>query len=980
MTIYRLANLVACIRIAVSLLLALLAAGPVLAAREPTDVPILRIETGMHTTIIRRLVADAPRNRLLTASDDKTIRVWQMPQARLLSVIRPPIDAGHEGRIFALAVSPDGHTVAAAGWTGWDWDGKASIYLFDTRSGKLQRRIGELPNAVSGLLWHPDGQHLIVGLQGNAGLRVIRPTDGSVVAQDPQYKDKIMDLDLAANGRLAVVALDGMLRIYDPAFRLIGRKAVPGGKYPSAVRFSPDAGQIAVAVVDQPAITLFDASNLALSDRQPATADIQQLAGFTSLAWSSDGERLYAGGEFRGEGKNPLFIWPGRGSGPRRQLPLAQSRINELQQLPGNVIAYATEDPGLGQIDSGEQVLGFRGPDVLDFSRAHGHIELSADGSVVRYPAGSGHFHNFSVFAPGDQLLDKVAATYLGKPRLASPHIRVDAWQNSYQTTINDKRPQLDDYEMVRSYALTPDGQRVLLGTEWGLRLYDRAAALQWHVPLPAVAWSVAASQNGKFALAALSDGTLRWFDLTSGREILAYFPHANGKDWIAWTADGYYMSSVYGDNHVGWHLNRGKDESPDFFKAVQFERRLYRPDVVVATFNAISANPALRNAAPPADAGFRIDQLRSIAPARVRLFVDRLDADNDKAHARLQLEVAQGSQPITDYTVFVNGIPVTPFQARRISGTEIQGFSRQIELDLYREDNFIRVETTHDKALGLAETWIGLPRAYPAPQRAGTLYLLAVGINTFTGLPESMQLEFAAQDAGAISKALTERARPLFKQVNVRLINDFGDEKPDRAAILKALAFVAQAGPDDTTLIFLASHGVSDPAGNYYFVPRDSEAKELRALTGTRQNASMPPTSLIGWQVFFDALRAASGKRILVVDTCHAQAIEGRFESHSLLKRSAASLFPILVSARSNEEAQEYHPAKQGLFTYSLLQSLTPAADLDHDGALSLDELFESARSIVERLYDRGTGTQTPQFLAPSGLGSRPIVLFSDR
>lgn len=100
-----------------------LSAGPV------TD-PQLRVETGMHTTLIRRVLPDLPRNRLITCSDDKTVRVWQMPEMRLISVLRVPIDAGHEGQLYAVAVSPDGRTVVVGGWTGWDWDSKASIYFF----------------------------------------------------------------------------------------------------------------------------------------------------------------------------------------------------------------------------------------------------------------------------------------------------------------------------------------------------------------------------------------------------------------------------------------------------------------------------------------------------------------------------------------------------------------------------------------------------------------------------------------------------------------------------------------------------------------------------------------------------------------------------------------------------------------------------------------------------------------------------------
>src|SRR5688572_12701374 len=125
------------------------ASGAAIAASDPTTEPILRVETGMHTTLIRRVVVDAPRNRLITASDDKTIRIWQMPEARLVSVLRVPIDKGHEGQLFGLAVSPDGKTVAAGGWTGWDWEGVASIYLFDAASGALIKRHSGLNDAVS---------------------------------------------------------------------------------------------------------------------------------------------------------------------------------------------------------------------------------------------------------------------------------------------------------------------------------------------------------------------------------------------------------------------------------------------------------------------------------------------------------------------------------------------------------------------------------------------------------------------------------------------------------------------------------------------------------------------------------------------------------------------------------------------------------------------------------------------------------------
>ena len=79
-------------------------------ADEPPTLPILRIETAMHAALVRRIVVEPRGNRLISAGDDKTIRVWQLPQGRLARVLRLPIGAGHEGRIYALAVTPDGES------------------------------------------------------------------------------------------------------------------------------------------------------------------------------------------------------------------------------------------------------------------------------------------------------------------------------------------------------------------------------------------------------------------------------------------------------------------------------------------------------------------------------------------------------------------------------------------------------------------------------------------------------------------------------------------------------------------------------------------------------------------------------------------------------------------------------------------------------------------------------------------------------
>ena len=89
-----------------ALVVAMLFSG-IAGAAEPPKEPILKIETGMHTAFIRNISVDDANRYLVTGSHDKSVRVWELATGRLLSVLRPPIGEGNEGRIDAVAISPD---------------------------------------------------------------------------------------------------------------------------------------------------------------------------------------------------------------------------------------------------------------------------------------------------------------------------------------------------------------------------------------------------------------------------------------------------------------------------------------------------------------------------------------------------------------------------------------------------------------------------------------------------------------------------------------------------------------------------------------------------------------------------------------------------------------------------------------------------------------------------------------------------------
>jgi WD40 repeat protein len=173
-------------------ILAVSAVSPVRAQQTPDappTEPILRLNTTSHTARLVRIATDRENRYAVTASEDKTARVWSLADDRLLGVLRVPIDDGDMGKLYAVAMTPDGGTVALGGFTtltGHD----ENIYLFDRASGALQRRLSGLPNVVNHLAYSSDGRLLAAALWGASGIRVYDVAGGyELLPSDKTYGD-----------------------------------------------------------------------------------------------------------------------------------------------------------------------------------------------------------------------------------------------------------------------------------------------------------------------------------------------------------------------------------------------------------------------------------------------------------------------------------------------------------------------------------------------------------------------------------------------------------------------------------------------------------------------------------------------------------------------------------------------------------------------------------------------------------------------
>ena len=126
----------------VALAVCLAGAGALASAHTAAEQPTLVIELGAHSAPVRRIDVHTGRGVAVTASDDRTARVWDLASGELRHVLRPLAAGPEVGRLYGAAMTQA--LVAVAGTSGSSTGNSSTahlIYLFNLDSGALRRTI-----------------------------------------------------------------------------------------------------------------------------------------------------------------------------------------------------------------------------------------------------------------------------------------------------------------------------------------------------------------------------------------------------------------------------------------------------------------------------------------------------------------------------------------------------------------------------------------------------------------------------------------------------------------------------------------------------------------------------------------------------------------------------------------------------------------------------------------------------------------------
>jgi hypothetical protein len=146
---------------------------------------------------------------------------------------------------------------------------------------------------------------------------------------------------------------------------------------------------------------------------------------------------------------------------------------------------------------------------------------------------------------------------------LSPPHqkgLPIEGWDHGTPPTFEGRPLTLAPSFVSLTLAIHPDRKMFVLGGNATLNAFDIQGIPLWTHRTPSWAGAVNISGDGRLVVAAYADGTVRWHRATDGVELLALMPLSDGKNWAAWTPEGFYAATPGAHGVLRWHVPRGQD------------------------------------------------------------------------------------------------------------------------------------------------------------------------------------------------------------------------------------------------------------------------------------------------------------------------------------------------------------------------------------------------------------------------------------
>jgi WD40 repeat protein len=436
--------------------------------------------------------------RVATASADKTARVWE---ARTGKPVTPPIQ--HRGEVTQCVFSPDGRGIATA-------CGDQTVRVWDAATGKPVTGSLQSNDVINSVVFSPDGGRLLVASgrwNGGGDARIWDVRTGRLVGRPLDYR--VIYSVFSPDGRwVATASAEHTARVWDA---VTGKPVTPALTHAEGVSycaFSPDGRRLATTSKDGTA-RVWDART-----GQPVTPPLPHSAIVDYAAFSRDGNRVVTA-SLDGTAR----VWEVRTGKPVTP-PLREA---------GSVRARLSRD---------DRWLVTAGSDgiarVWDLAVMPDPMRLSASGSQVER----------AVFSPDGSW---VLSSAVGYTRV---------WDAK---TGEPLTPGVPSAETVES-AFSPDGHRVVTGTDRTAQVWEAGTGkVILRLEHPRAVTSATFSRDGRWLVTSCEDHRARLWDARTGKPGSPPWGSSGGVQSATFSPDGRLVATVAKGGKVGiWEVATG--------------------------------------------------------------------------------------------------------------------------------------------------------------------------------------------------------------------------------------------------------------------------------------------------------------------------------------------------------------------------------------------------------------------------------------
>jgi WD40 repeat protein len=961
--------------------------------------PILKIDPKGHTALIGDIIIDNDKN-IISASDDKTIRVWDSKTGLEKRKILGQIGAGSEGIISAIALSDDNRYLAISGLlAGKKREDRTPIRIYNYHSGKLIKILKSHTNVVLNLAFSRDGKYLISGsgdetakiwsVKNNfALLDTIKFHTNAVYAVkiiEKNYKyfaitagvDKQIALyDIAKKrvinshkldykllylatsyNHIAVCGFGKEIKIYN--FNLDLVETIYSETEPSGLAYSPDGEFLIAGTGTSP-----NNVNIYNSNYNKITS-FKKHKNLTQAVAFLDNNTAVSGG---GNNKE-IYIWD-INSGVDKNKIVGVGQTIWSVGIDGDNIAWGNIGKSIRNSYNNQKSINLKNFNIN---------KVGTDSNFQRISTTNGRY-SLTHTKGGDYGYDD-AVLLIKKDNIIQNKIIKDAttglghncygWYKDFIVS-GGSNGQLKIYNKNGQEIASLIGHT---GTIWSIA-FDGDKLVSGSSDQSIMVWDLGKLKIDNEELRINEDFLqigMKKLNLTRSQTIqyakknniniylkntqtlkpqLTIFPTKNN-GYIAYTPEGFFTASKGAEKYIGYHINQGANKEARFVSVDKLYDTFYRPDLIqkalkgedLAKFTKdININKILNSGLAP-----EVKILNNTKHSK-------------KRDINLKLKVCTIDDGGYDnLTLYLNGMAVDvigkdrALRLQKQSKTRKECFTLNKLISLQNGKNTIGFKATN-KAGNIDSNTDEIVVHYKGAKGGKpNLYILAIGVDKYRD--GDLWLRYSTADAKGFIKAIKNVSKPLFKNIyTYKLL----DKDVTKSKILDTFIEIgAKTKRNDVFMLYVAGHGITDiKTGAYFYLPVDFRYKNSNSVRNTGMSQK-------DFKLALSKIQAM--KSLVILDTCNSGSFAEAMASRGVLQKTAidkltrATGRATIVASSKDQVAMEGYKG-HGVFTYTLIEALN-GKGYGIDNKITIKELAGYIEDVLpDRTYEKWGYEQVPQ------------------